>query len=221
MGTVKLFRDEMKVFLAQNLFRFEEIELNELQTKNLLSTKISDNLNLDYVDTLVVTNVIKTLDYLETQDLKKISIDHNLFIKLNSLLAENQALEVGKYRDKICYIGCVSEPIEPAPKDLISENLYKLEHLVSDSFKKVTASVFCSLARAQPFFDGNKRSALFLCNVALMKKNLGFFTISNDQYKVFEDLLKNYYVKNDLSVVDFLSKNCFHNENINKFKLRR
>lgn len=55
-------------------------------------------MDLDELNMTIIDNMIKTLD------LDKLVINKDLYIKLNSLLAKNQALNVGAFRDRVFYI---------------------------------------------------------------------------------------------------------------------
>lgn len=85
-----------------------------------------------------------------------------------------------------------------------------LSRLDKDNNKKVVSRVFCLLCKAQPFFDGNKRSTLSLCNVALLKQKLGVLLIKNELYLEFDKLLTKFYANNDEELLNFLETKCFY-----------
>ncbi len=66
-------------------------------------------------------------------------------------------------------------------------------------------NLFVSLARAQPFEDGNKRTALFAANGLLLVSGAGYLlTIPVSRADEFNDLLARAYVFGDLSGVSSL-----------------
>lgn len=206
------FRNEVKVFLAQNLMRFENLELSAIQTQQLLDNKVQARLCLDFDDVTVIKNVINTLDFVEKLDFNKTKIDLNLYKKLNEMLSFNQSLYPGQLRegDHFAYIPCIEDPIKPASPQKIQEQLDILNTLENNSYKDHVSHVFCNLSKMQPFYDGNKRSTLFLCNCALQKQNFDMLIIKNDIYPDFELSLTRFYSRNDCEIFEFLKDQCFH-----------
>ena len=56
----------------------------------------------------------------------------------------------------------------------------------------------------QLFFDGNKRSTLFLCNLALIKNNLGLFFVNHENIIIFNENLMYYYQNININIVNFI-----------------
>ncbi len=198
------FRDECKIFLAQSILRLENIECSDLQTRQLLDhagidAKVEDE------DAVIMRNMVSALDYLKAIDLDQTAIDDSLFIRINSLLAEEQAAITGCYRTGSTRIDCITEDIPAPDHQKIQEEFARLSNLRVDTFRMDIAECFCTLVRMQPFYDGNKRSALFLCNVALFKKELGMFVIPLHQYAEFNDRLREYYVQGSNALQEFIA----------------
>ena len=69
--------------------------------------------------------------------------------------------------------------------------------------------MFCYLARAQIFIDGNKRVAQLMANKILIENNIGIFQIPIDLLEEFKSLLINYYESaNDTKIIEFMKKYC-------------
>ena len=213
MELKQLFRQEIKVFFAQTLFRFEGMALSQVQTRQLLDKEKKKELHFDFDQTQIINNVIEALDFIDKVDLKTISIDSNTYIKLNEILAKNQALETGKFRDQEGYIPCIENPIPPVKAEEIEKQLNMLDHVDKNNFKIRVPIIFSELIKAQPFFDGNKRTTLFICNLALLKKDLGVFYIKNDKYPEFEEKLTDFYTGKNRAVQVFLEENCIYKKN--------
>lgn len=79
--------------------------------------------DFDEVDAIVMRNVIDALDYLESLDFSALSIDEKLYIKLNELLAKEQALYVGRFRDRPTAIGCIPNDIPVYDENLIKNEI--------------------------------------------------------------------------------------------------
>ncbi|WP_406038414.1 Fic family protein [Succinimonas sp.] len=73
----------------------------------------------------------------------------------------------------------------------------------------IASVCFCNLARLQPFWDGNKRTALCLCNMELLKHDFDLLIIPKDKYAGFEERLTPFYKKENNDVIGYLARNCF------------
>lgn len=210
MELLEEFRFNLKVFLAQNLLRFEDINLDIIKTKNLIENNLISEIRFDAENAIVVRNIINTLNFFRDAPFDTLEINRNLFININAMLAKEQALEVGKLRDGDVFIDCIKDPIKPPISSDLDRCLFDLDNCNSANYRSLIPESFSKLARMQPFFDGNKRSALFICNVALIKKNLGIFFIKNELYPEFQVLLTDFYTQNSKKLFDFLEKKCIY-----------
>ena len=204
MDILRHFREQSKIFLAQTALHLEGIHLDEVDTKELLTKSNKKFFDVDEEDAIIMRNIVNALDYLETLDFAKIDIDLNLYIHINSILADEQALFVGKLRDCPTAIGCIETEISVYDHDKIIQEINRLKTLTFNNYKKIVPDVFCKLARMQPFFDGNKRSTNFLCNIALIKNNLGIFYIDYEHLSTFNSYLKEYYQEKSNKILEFI-----------------
>lgn len=201
-----LFRSHFKVFIVQTLMQFEGINLSINETQKILDhNKIYQDINDEQA--LVINNLLGTLDFVDSLEHSQ-AIDKNLYILLNSKIAQKQALSVGTFRDGATSIPCIDHPIPPPNEIIIEQYLKRLNLLNANNFKHEVSEVFCELSKLQPFWDGNKRSTLFLCNVALIQKNLGLFYITEHQYSTFDKKLTDFYTNQDHSLVSWLENHC-------------
>lgn len=60
----------------------------------------------------------------------------------------------------------------------------------------------------QPFMDGNKRSSLLICNLALLKHKFGIFVIPTQKYSEFEKYLRDFYQSKNTNIYEYI-KNEF------------
>lgn len=201
---LKQFKENIKIYIAKSILKLENIDISDIQTKQLLDNATID-IELDDVKAQVVENLLNTFEYLKNKDLKKLKINQELYIKLNELLAYNQALYVGSFRDRENYINCVEDPIQIPNTDNIKSILNDLENIDKNSYKQVISKSFCNLAKIQPFMDGNKRSSLFICNLALLKKEFGVFAIPTEKYSTFEDYLRDFYQDKNTDIYDYMA----------------
>ncbi|MBQ7607672.1 MAG: Fic family protein [Desulfovibrionaceae bacterium] len=204
MNHSTILTEKTKIFLAHTALHLEGIHLNEVQIKDLLDKNIHEYFDADEEDAIVMRNVVNALNYLESIIVDRQVIDLNLYITFNAILAYEQALETGHLRTRPVVISCIPNDIPPCEeKDVVGE-IKKIATIDDKNFKKVISSAFCKLIRMQPFFDGNKRSTAFLCNAAILKKNLGLFVINYENLGKFELLLTDYYTKKNNDILQFI-----------------
>jgi hypothetical protein len=111
-------------------------------------------------DALIVRNVTDSFAFLDSTGIAGTTVDLNLFIKLNAVLAREQALYTGCLRNGLCSIPCIG--VVPVPDTQnIQEEIDRLNGITPDNYRTCVSSCFCNLARMQPFWDGNKRTAFF------------------------------------------------------------
>ncbi|MBR4605863.1 MAG: Fic family protein [Lachnospiraceae bacterium] len=213
MNILKNIRDSSKIFLAQTALHLEGIHLDSVDTLELINSDNKKVFEVDEEDAIIMRNVVNTLDYLKTIDFDNTDINLDLYIKLNSILAKDQALFVGKLRDTPTFIGCIDEEIGVYDKKFIINEVAKLNSINNDNFRKIIPEVFCRLSRMQPFYDGNKRSTNFLCNIALIKKNIGLFFIDYDNLKDFNINLKDYYQNQNNNILEFIGNKLIRTAN--------
>ena len=65
MANLKDFRREVKINFAQTLCRFEGINLTDFQTEKLLNNDNFAMLDFPEDESLIINNVINTLNYME------------------------------------------------------------------------------------------------------------------------------------------------------------
>lgn len=208
MANLKDFRREIKINFAQSLIRFEGINLTDIQMEKLLNREPFEMLNFPEEDSLVIDNVIETLDYMESLDIPKLNIDLNFYIELNAMLAKNQALSTGALRDGLSSIPCIG-PIPVPSQKKIEDEITRLTGISSYNYKSVVSECFCNLSKLQPFWDGNKRTTLFLCNVQLIRNDFDLLIILKDKYAEFEEHLTDFYTGENNNIISFLADNCF------------
>lgn len=130
---------------------------------------------------------------------------------IQSIVAKGQAMDLGHFRDGEVSISNTSYK-PPLPTDASINKLLKEFHNSTNIYKGAS-TLLVKLIKAQPFWDGNKRTAFLFVNKLLIEAAKGILTINDSQFKDFSNLLNDYY--NDESkinnLVDFLVNNCFYN----------
>ena len=201
---------ETKQKIATTILNFEGINLLKQDIAHLLVTK-KINLMLDDVDQRIINNLFNTFDFIENLDLDRLDINLELYKRLNKKLTFEQALWPGELRTQTAYIKSICEDIPPCQLEFLKQELLKLNNIEKKHYKEVIINCFMALIRSQPFYDGNKRSTLLLCNLALYKHHLGYFFIPDSQYKEFDHKLTLFYRDNNKSpLYEMLLQECFH-----------
>lgn len=205
----KRFAQDAKENIAQTILNFENITLSNIEIRRLLVTNKLEK-KVDGNDALIIRNLLRTLDFIDNIDLSKVIINLELYKRLNGIIAFNQALNPGEIRDGNVFIPCINEPIAPARLSDIENQIDDLNKINNYNYKEVIAQSFMNLSRIQPFNDGNKRTALFICNISLAKYDLGFLSIPNEQYDDFEKELTVFYKDNNVEPLKyFIIKTSF------------
>lgn len=131
---LKQFKENIKIYIAKSILKLENIDISDIQTKQLLDNATID-IDLDDVKAQVVENLLNTFEYLKNKDLKTLKINQKLYIKLNELLAYNQALYVGSFRDKENYINCIFN-LKFLSKQCFTKNVKQLGMIDEKCYKR-------------------------------------------------------------------------------------
>lgn len=119
------------------------------------------------------------------QDLKQLAevviehapkaVDANFIIKLNATMTRSASIEPGVLRRDDDYIGVNTVFGRHEPEAIMLERLSDLVNsaMSDDDHARNAATLFLAIAKAQPFKDGNKRSAIFAANAVLMNQGIG------------------------------------------------
>ena len=197
-----------KILLAGTMFRFEQIDMDDSQIAGLFCGESAVSAIHDELESVVIENVIRTMDYLEEQmSTAELIPDLDLFISLNSMLAQEQSLEVGTLRSGYSSIPCIGQLPVPDRND-VEQWIRRLNSTQTGKFNMMVAECFCSLAKIQPFWDGNKRTSLLLCNIVLMQKESVLMHISRENYSEFDRKLTLFYRGESREIIRFLTDRC-------------
>ncbi len=200
---------------AGTLLRFEDIALTADETAAaLLSDGVSEEQYQSLLrsfsedEAIVIRNVRNALNFLDSRGASGVFADLGLFIELNGILAKDQALFPGVLRNGICSVPCIGEIPVPTVSE-VSREIACLNRMDRHNYKRAAAECFCRLSRMQPFWDGNKRTAFFLCNLLLLGKGFDVMIIRNSVYADFDRLLTAFYTGENEDIISFLAGCCF------------
>ncbi|MEB3023354.1 MULTISPECIES: Fic family protein [Mycolicibacter] len=127
-------------------------------------------------------------------------IDGDVVCAVNATFGRSAALHPGQLRTLDQQIGVSTRYGPHTPEAMTGAGLQQLidgAFLGSDPCE-VALDLFVDLAKAQPFEDGNKRTALFVANAALIGSGTGMLlTVPVDDQNTFNDLLARAYLFNE------------------------
>lgn len=186
------------------LMRFESRNITFPDIEMILSSgKFRDEFEKD-----VTINLMNGWKYIIT--LPKDNVIE-VFKNVQAIVAKDQALEIGVFRKGNVFItGTNYEPPLPTEEKILS--LFN-EFNVSTNVYQGAATLLVKLIKAQPFYDGNKRSAFLIVNKLLIERAKGIISVSENQFEMFNTLLNAYYNNESTlnELVFYLVENCFYN----------
>ncbi|MDP9904598.1 Fic family protein [Arthrobacter bambusae] len=182
------------------------------------SGKVFDGLSTGRLDTEnflrsgSLAGVTSRSDLALLEDLRDVSqfiIDHHsqpidvAFVKsVNAQLTRSGSIYPGQLRPSGPGIGVNTRHGEHMPEAIDETGLQRLldKAMVGDDVEEQAVNLFVEIAKAQPFWDGNKRTGLFVANDLLLGKETGkLLTIPVDEHDPrvadkFNDLLARAYI---------------------------
>lgn len=205
------------------------LSVNDLAGVIYSSGKVFDNLSTGRLDTEnflrsgTTAGITSRPDLALLQDLRDVAdfivanvdreVDADYVRDINRRITRSGPLNPGEFRRKEQQIGVRTQFGRHEPAAL---NDLKLQSLISNAVRGAGAlensiALFLALAKAQPFEDGNKRTALFAANGYLLHANYpNLLTVPfSDQYsnisRKFNELLARYYVYDEPGpITDYL-----------------
>lgn len=203
---------EQSAFLAkkkwdENVYcgmRMENRAVTFPQTKTILNGVNVPNVQLD--DIQAILNMRDAWRFLLQ------TIDEPLTLayvcKLNGFIARNEALEWGKLRTGTVGIsGTEYMPPVPSENGAESDLAAILSRNTTGTEKALAA--FLWGARAQLFWDGNKRTSMTVANKILISAGAGILTVTDQRMEQFNALLLDYYNTGEGEALKlFLYSNC-------------
>ena len=187
---------EQSIFLAKKKYdenvyccmRMENRAVTFPETQTILSGVNVPNVNLD--DIQAILNMRDAWRYLLNTIDEPLTVEY--ICKLNGFIARNEALEWGTLRNG--NVGISGTDYKPPVPDFSAVER-ELSEIMSErvSATETALNTFVWGARAQLFWDGNKRTSLTAANKILISAGAGILTITDKYMEEFNSLLLNYY----------------------------
>ena len=197
---IQLFK---KIFseLIYHTAKIEKINMTFPETKTILDGMTVAGVKTD--DVQVVLNLKNACQYvIDTYD-EDFSL--KTMLQINRRVAYNESLEWGVLRWGNVSIGGTSY-LPDIPQQSEVESFISAADL--GSVQGIVTFMYQCMKR-QLFWDGNKRSSILIANLLLIQRGLGCLLIKESMLEEFNQLLHNYYEKDELQpFLDWTLKHC-------------
>lgn len=177
-------------------------------------------------DELITLNQIKAWDFLfKSIENGSFKVSKDFVLELHGLVASNEALEWGKFRNGAVSISGTSYL---PPKYLELPTLWQnLEAITESSLltnkpaNVYTAAInlFGQIARTQFFYDGNKRTGRMMMSGILLSHNLPMISVGAKKRLEFNEMMIEYYETNNFESIYKFMLSCIDEMSIEEYNL--
>lgn len=203
---IKVLIDKYIVDYVYNAARVEGVNTKYLDTKLLVEDDIEPHLDADKV------NILKNLKdaYKSLKDVEFLSqnIDIHSLKRVNRIINGRGVVgEAGKLRlDEVYITNCNYIPPIPDEYD-VNNSIIDIVNQDKDVLEK-GIYLYLYIMRAQPFIDGNKRTANVFANLYLLQNDSSIISIHANKKRQFLSLLSRFYETNDpTKITEFIKEN--------------
>lgn len=133
------------------------------------------------------------------------SVSKDIAANLQSIVAENEALEWGVFRS--AQVGIAGTEYVPPASDQLDDLFDRLVANTSNTQDTLSGAIdtFLDCAKNQYFFDGNKRTGQLLMNGILLSNGMNIITIPAKYKQQYDSSMLRYYdVGNDTGIRNLL-----------------
>ena len=186
---------EESVFVAHKLFAelvfntayIERVNVSFPQVQAILDGAIVNNVPVSDIETVLNLKdawrfALKTLDTPMTLD---------YLCRMNEQVSRNKSLVWGVLRNRAVNISRTAYTPPIPQQKAVEKELERIATIPGAQERALEA--FCYLARAQLFWDGNKRVATIVASKMLIEAGAGVLTIGKASALDFNDALLHYY----------------------------
>lgn len=152
-------------------------------------------------------------------DSNQFSFSKEIALLLHNIAGEQEALEWGKFRSGFVSItGSEYEP--PAPQELDTKWI-EIQNLVDscDDIYDKAITAFLQMARAQFFWDVNKRTGRFMMNGILLAHGFPIINVPAKRQQEFNTLMLDFYANNNMEPMNTFLRSCLDGRIIKNFQL--
>lgn len=187
--------DKYIVDYVYNAARVEGVNTKYLDTKLLVEDGIEPNLDSDKIN--ILKNLKDAYKSLKDEEFLSQAIDIHSLKRVNRIINGRGVVhEAGKLRlDEVYITNCSYIPPIPDEYD-VNNSIIDIINRGDDVLEK-GIRLYLYIMRAQPFIDGNKRTANVFANLYLLQNDSSFISIHANKKRQFLSLLSRFYETND------------------------
>jgi Fic family protein len=145
----------------------------------------------------------------------------NVALDLHSIAGKEEALEWGVFRSgNVTISGSDYEPPAPEMLDDVWLTIESELKDISDIYDKAITA-FLRMARAQFFWDVNKRMGRFMMNGILLSEGYPIINVPAKRQKEFNQLMLDFYSSGETSNMNEFLRSCLNKKIMENFKTKR
>ena len=97
------------------------LNLVQKKIKDIFNEKVEALKSIELGDLAILNGIRRLFEYIEEINIKELCIEVEFYKTLNGILAFNQSLDPGIFREgnQLVYISSIKDPINPAPLSFI------------------------------------------------------------------------------------------------------
>ena len=146
------------------------------------------------------------------------SFSKKIALELHGIAAKEEALEWGKFRHgNVTISGSDYEPPEPQELENVWNNISLEIERITDVYDR-SITVFLRMARAQFFWDVNKRMGRFMMNGILLSNGYPIINVPAKRQKEFNQLMLDYYSDGDTTSMNSFLRSCLNLKIVENFR---
>ncbi|WP_257285206.1 Fic family protein [Endozoicomonas sp. SESOKO1] len=148
----------------------------------------------------------------------KFSFSKDVALSIHSIAGKEEALEWGAFRTgNVTISGSEYEP--PSPKDLDHAwEEIESEIVACNDVYDLAITAFLRMARAQFFWDVNKRMGRFMMNGILLTYGFPIINVPAKRQKEFNQLMLDFYTTAEMTEMNKFLRSCTHEKIIENFQ---
>ena len=172
-----------------------EVIVDGISVNGLKISDINSIVNLKHAWQFIFENIESPLDFKSVSQVNKLVGEYHIVPFAGEL--RTTEVKMG---------GTIWKPDMPI-KEGVEKNIHEISKIESVTDRALTMTLY--LMRTQPFFDGNKRTAMMAGNQIMIQNGAGIISIPIEHQEKFREMPINFYETNTMDdIKDFLHKNC-------------
>jgi Fic family protein len=147
------------------------------------------------------------------------SFNKEIALLLHNIAGEEEALEWGKFRSG--YVSITGTDYEPPAPHELNDKWDEVQSLVEscEDIYDRAITAFLQMARAQFFWDVNKRTGRFMMNGILLSCGFPIINVPAKRQQEFNTLMLDFYSSNDMEPMNKFLRSCINEKIIKNFQL--